>query len=59
MRSRSVQRMTIPTIHFAVLVSELTDTLEQQRQALEEKTPNNAFFVLMIMAKNYRHCRKV
>ena len=37
--------------HFAVL--QRTDrTLEQQRQALEEKTPNNAF-VLMIMAKNY------
>jgi DNA-binding winged helix-turn-helix (wHTH) protein/tetratricopeptide (TPR) repeat protein len=37
--------------HFAVL--QRTDrTLEQQRHALEEKTSNNAF-VLMIMAKNY------
>jgi len=37
--------------HFAVL--QRTDrTLEQQRQVLEESTPNNSF-VLMIMAKNY------
>ena len=37
--------------HFAVL--QRTDrTLEQQRQILEESTPNNPF-VLMIMAKNY------
>jgi tetratricopeptide (TPR) repeat protein len=37
--------------HFAVL--QRTDrTLDQQRQTLEENTPNNPF-VLMIMAKNY------
>ena len=37
--------------HFAVL-QRANRTLEEQRQALEEKNPNNAF-VLMIMAKNY------
>ncbi len=37
--------------HFAVL-QRSDRTLEQQRQALEEKNPNNPF-VLMIMAKNY------
>ena len=37
--------------HFAVL-QRTGRTLERQRQALEEKTPNNPF-VLMIMAKNY------